>query len=69
MNNFFLLLDNRAAIAERGDQAIGHWVAFDTVLLTNFAALEECDAAHSSAGCLWIEGRNFWNWDVPVGIE
>jgi hypothetical protein len=24
---------------------------------------------HSSAGCSWIEGRNFWNWDVPAGIE
>jgi len=58
-NNMLLLLDQSAAVAESGEQAVGNGVAFDIVGLADFTTFQECEAGRMLArsSCSETEGR------------
>jgi len=48
-NNLLLMLDQRAAVAESAEQAVGDAVAFDVVGLADFLAFHECEEPREMA--------------------
>jgi len=52
MDNLFILLDEHAAVAESGVQAIGELIALNIVFLAEFAALDELENPRKTTAVL-----------------
>jgi hypothetical protein len=59
-NDFLLILNDRAASAEAGEQRVGDGIAADVVLCADFLALEELESGEDRVSVLlWGEVGRF----------